>query len=109
MFAITSPAARRATRAAVGIAAAAALTITIAGCTPAPTEAAGSSDPLGVDDGTTLTMWSRSATETQSQAFVDAYNASHENQVERSSSGCSRWRTTPTASAQSSTSASGRS
>ncbi|MQM24861.1 ABC transporter substrate-binding protein [Glycomyces albidus] len=36
----------------------------------------------GVDDGTTLTMWTRAATEAQSQALVDAYNASHENQIE---------------------------
>jgi multiple sugar transport system substrate-binding protein len=42
----------------------------------------GSSDPLGVDDGSTLTMWTRSATETQSQLLVDAYNESHENQVD---------------------------
>ncbi|WP_199035714.1 ABC transporter substrate-binding protein [Glycomyces salinus] len=36
----------------------------------------------GVDDGTTLTMWTRAATEAQSQALVDEYNATHENQVE---------------------------
>lgn len=36
----------------------------------------------GVDDGTTLTMWTRAATEAQSQTLVDAYNASHENQIE---------------------------
>jgi multiple sugar transport system substrate-binding protein len=42
----------------------------------------GSSDPLGVDDGTTLTMWTRSATEAQSQRLVDQYNATHQNQVE---------------------------
>jgi multiple sugar transport system substrate-binding protein len=36
----------------------------------------------GVDDGTTLTMWTRAATEAQSQALVDAYNAGHENQIE---------------------------
>jgi multiple sugar transport system substrate-binding protein len=41
----------------------------------------GSSDPLGVDDGTELTLWSRAATETSTQALVDAYNATHENQV----------------------------
>jgi multiple sugar transport system substrate-binding protein len=41
-----------------------------------------SSDPLGVDDGSNLTMWTRSATETQSQLLVDAYNASHQNQVD---------------------------
>lgn len=82
MFAISSHAARRTKRSVVGVAAAAALAIMVAGCTPAPTENPGSTDPLGVDNGTNLTMWSRSATETQSQAFVDAYNASHENQVE---------------------------
>lgn len=38
----------------------------------------------GVDDGATLTMWTRAATEAQSQALVDAYNATHENQVELS-------------------------
>jgi multiple sugar transport system substrate-binding protein len=36
----------------------------------------------GVDDGTTLTMWSRAATEVRLQSQVDAYNASHENQIE---------------------------
>jgi multiple sugar transport system substrate-binding protein len=47
---------------------------------------AGGSEPAGaeagVDDGTTITMWTRAATETQSQQLVDAYNASHENQVD---------------------------
>ncbi len=36
----------------------------------------------GVDDGTTLTMWTRAATEARSRALVDAYNATHENQIE---------------------------
>jgi multiple sugar transport system substrate-binding protein len=36
----------------------------------------------GVDDGTTLTMWTRAATKTQSKALVEAYNASHENTIE---------------------------
>ncbi len=36
----------------------------------------------GVDDGTALTMWSRAATEVRLQSQVDAYNASHENQIE---------------------------
>lgn len=36
----------------------------------------------GVDDGTALTMWTRAATEARSQALVDAYNASHQNQIE---------------------------
>jgi len=42
----------------------------------------GDGSPLGVDDGTTITMWTRAATEPQSRALVDAYNASHQNQVE---------------------------
>ena len=37
---------------------------------------------MGVDDGSTITMWTRAATETQSQLLVDAYNASHQNQVD---------------------------
>jgi multiple sugar transport system substrate-binding protein len=47
-------------------------------------EAGGETLADGVDDGSTLTMWTRSATEAQSQLLVDAYNASHENQVELS-------------------------
>jgi multiple sugar transport system substrate-binding protein len=38
----------------------------------------------GVDDGSTITMWTRAATEPQSQRLVDQYNATHENQVELS-------------------------
>src|SRR5690625_5035436 len=34
----------------------------------------------GVDDGTTLTMWSRAPLERQATNAVEAYNASHENQ-----------------------------
>jgi multiple sugar transport system substrate-binding protein len=36
----------------------------------------------GVDDGTTLTLWTRAPLEAQANLLVDAYNASHENQVE---------------------------
>ncbi len=38
----------------------------------------------GVDDGSTITMWTRAATEPQSQRLVDEYNATHENQVDLS-------------------------
>ncbi|GGZ29070.1 ABC transporter substrate-binding protein [Streptomyces poonensis] len=38
--------------------------------------------PEGVDDGTTLTMWTRAATRPQSEALVEAYNASHRNKIE---------------------------
>ena len=80
MFANTP---HRASRAGAGLAALAAATLILSGCVSTPADAPSTgADPLGVDDGTTLTMWSRSATETQSQAFVDAYNASHKNQVE---------------------------
>lgn len=36
----------------------------------------------GVDDGTKLTMWSRAATELRLTSQVEAYNATHKNQVE---------------------------
>ncbi|MCX4760280.1 sugar ABC transporter substrate-binding protein [Streptomyces sp. NBC_01275] len=42
----------------------------------------GAADAKGVDDGATLTMWTRAATRPQSEALVKAYNASHENKVE---------------------------
>ncbi|WSQ07108.1 sugar ABC transporter substrate-binding protein [Streptomyces sp. NBC_01231] len=42
----------------------------------------GPADAKGVDDGATLTMWTRAATRPQSEALVKAYNASHKNKVE---------------------------
>jgi len=36
----------------------------------------------GTDDGSTLTLWTRAPLEKQANLLVDAYNASHENQVE---------------------------
>lgn len=36
----------------------------------------------GVDDGTHLTMWSRAATQARAAALVDAYNATHKNQID---------------------------
>ena len=56
----------------------------------APSESAAASESApagaipeqGVDDGATITMWSRAATETRVQSQVDEYNATHENQVE---------------------------
>ena len=55
--------------------------LALAACQSAP---AGSSpdDTSSVDDGTTVTMWTRSPTATFSQTLVDAYNASHKNKVE---------------------------
>jgi multiple sugar transport system substrate-binding protein len=40
------------------------------------------SDPNGVDDGTTLTLWTRAPLELQAKLLVDAYNKSHKNKVE---------------------------
>src|SRR6476469_9402340 len=37
---------------------------------------------LAVDDGATLTLWTRAATEGVSKAFADAYNANHKNKVQ---------------------------
>jgi multiple sugar transport system substrate-binding protein len=42
----------------------------------------GAADATGVDDGTTLTMWTRAATRPQSEALVKAYNANHKNKIE---------------------------
>ena len=40
-----------------------------------------SADPLGVDDGTHLTLWTRAATQVRADQLVQAYNARHKNQV----------------------------
>jgi multiple sugar transport system substrate-binding protein len=42
-------------------------------------QSAATGDP---DNGTTITMWTRAATEAQSKLLVEAYNASHKNKVE---------------------------
>ncbi len=42
----------------------------------------GSEAAQGVDDGTKLTLWTRAPLEKQAKELVDAYNASHKNQVE---------------------------
>lgn len=71
----------RAARAGATLAAAALL---VAGCGDGRPDGGGEGEVVleGVDDGTTLTMWTRAATEAQSQRLVDAYNAGHENQIE---------------------------
>jgi multiple sugar transport system substrate-binding protein len=38
--------------------------------------------PDGVDDGTTLTLWTRAPLEKQAKLLVQAYNSSHKNQVQ---------------------------
>ncbi|WP_030506235.1 ABC transporter substrate-binding protein [Microbispora rosea] len=60
------------------ITAAALLAAALAACgdgEPAGSASAGSSDPV------TVSMWTRAATQAQSQRLVDAYNATHTNQV----------------------------
>jgi multiple sugar transport system substrate-binding protein len=54
------------------------------GADESPDDDSGGDDELafGIDDGSTITMWTRAATETQSNLLVDAYNATHENQVD---------------------------
>jgi multiple sugar transport system substrate-binding protein len=75
---------RRGYRALTAIAATGALVAGLAACsgggTPStPAEPIG---PDGVDDGSTLTLWTRAPLERQAKLLVDAYNDSHENQVE---------------------------
>lgn len=54
--------------------------LVLAGCQSGPsTSSAG--DTGAVDDGTTITMWTRSPTATFSQTLIDAYNSSHKNKV----------------------------
>lgn len=42
---------------------------------------AAAADPMGVDDGTELTLWTRAATQVRVDQLVQAYNASHKNHV----------------------------
>ncbi len=43
---------------------------------------ANAADPMGVDDGTHLTLWSRVITQGRADQLIQAYNASHKNQIE---------------------------
>lgn len=58
----------------------------LAGCSdpstpPTSPDTTAASDPMGIDDGTQLTMWTRAPLERQANALVAAYNSSHKNQV----------------------------
>lgn len=85
MFSITRPAAGRRLRRSLiaGIAAVGLATVALTGCASSSGGGSTSGATLanGVDNGTTLTMWTRAATQTQSTRFVKAYNATHKNQV----------------------------
>jgi multiple sugar transport system substrate-binding protein len=64
------------------IACAAALTA-LAGCGSSNDNGGGGGgNTAGADDGTRITMWTRAATQAQSQRLVKAYNASHKNKVD---------------------------
>ncbi|BDV31757.1 ABC transporter substrate-binding protein [Microbacterium terricola] len=80
----TQPRRRATARSLAAIITAGALIGGLAACagsgeTSTPAESIG---PEGVDDGSTLTLWTRAPLEKQANLLVDAYNASHENQVE---------------------------
>ncbi|MBT1181457.1 sugar ABC transporter substrate-binding protein [Bifidobacterium sp. CP2] len=71
------------TRTLAGIAAAAML-IPLAACGGGSSNGAADTSDIpakGTDDGTTITMWTRSPLERQAKGVVEAYNKSHKNQV----------------------------
>src|SRR5262245_32777301 len=61
---------------------AAALLMTVAACGNDDNAAGGGTVAANADDGATLTLWTRAATESVSKAYATAYNASHKNKVE---------------------------
>ena len=74
---------RGALRAATAIAAAGALVAGLAACSAGSTPTPAESIPAeGIDDGSTLTLWTRAPLEKQAKLLVEAYNSSHKNQVE---------------------------
>ncbi len=69
----------------VGIAVAGAVALSLTACggtAPTQPSAAPSVGAEGTDDGASLTLWTRAPLEKQAKALVEAYNASHKNQVE---------------------------
>jgi multiple sugar transport system substrate-binding protein len=72
---------RAARRPAVATLAALSAVLAIAACGGSNDNGGGSSGSGSADDGTTITMWTRAATQQQSERLVKAYNASHKNQV----------------------------
>ena len=57
-----------------------AFALLLTGCQSAGTDES-STDTKAVDDGSEITMWTRSPTATFSQTLIDAYNAGHKNKV----------------------------
>jgi multiple sugar transport system substrate-binding protein len=58
-----------------------AVPLSLASCSSNASPGASTASTGSVDNGTTLTMWVRSATDQFSTRLVDAYNTSHKNQV----------------------------
>ena len=75
---------RRRTRRIAGVLIAGALIAGVSACADGGGSSAApeSIGPEGVDDGSTLTLWTRAPLEKQAKLLVEAYNDSHENQVE---------------------------
>jgi multiple sugar transport system substrate-binding protein len=71
----------RAGRVVAGIAAALLITA-VAACGNDDDAAGGGSPAASADDGATLTLWTRAATESVSKAYAEKYNATHKNKVE---------------------------
>lgn len=63
------------------VAACALLTLGLAAC-GGGADPAGGAAPPNADDGSTLTLWTRAATEAVSKAYAEAYNATHKNKVQ---------------------------
>jgi multiple sugar transport system substrate-binding protein len=63
-----------------GVAAVLAGVLTLSACQSGPSGSS-AGDTGSADDGTTITMWTRSPTQAFTQSLVDAYNAGHENKV----------------------------
>lgn len=55
--------------------------LVLAGCQSAP-QGSSPQDTNAIDDGATITMWTRAPTATFTQTLIDAYNASHKNKVQ---------------------------
>jgi multiple sugar transport system substrate-binding protein len=66
----------------VGVLAASAVLAFAVGCGGSDEPSNGAAKEGGGDTGATITMWTRAATQTQSERLVKAYNASHKNQVD---------------------------
>lgn len=66
-------------RATVALLASAALVLGMTACSE---DTKDTPTAMAVDDGATLTLWTRAATEGVSKAFAEAYNASHKNKVQ---------------------------